>query len=403
MPTPLTLRVASRALALAGLLWAIAGCSRDEGGAGANVPQPAATETAVDRGDREEVTSAARAERPAPRDESPTRTAAARDAQPPVRLEPAVLDFGFVAPNSESTGTVRLVNTSSEPLRIVAVSPSCRCTAINDLEGTVIAPGAAAELQATLESAAAPGPRGAQVRILFENYNQVVTVPLKSEVALGVRVSPSFINAVEPRNAQGRLVVQSIDERPFRICASHGFEPRFIGFDPATDEPQNRYLLEYDIEDLRRGDNYPRYWVIETDREDAPLVDVLLRHELSMPQFNVRLKDYRLSAGVIPPGGSGVFEIRVDDRGDPIAGAMTRSVFGQLELLDQVVEEGERIVRVRLTPRAGYEGLLYLPFTLVTRNGVQQDLDVFASVRSGAGACPPATRGTAPSARTASR
>ena len=63
------------------------------------------------------------------------------DDEPPLELVPPVLDFGVVAPNATSQGAVRLFNRSEEPMLILAVEPSCKCTALDDIAGRTIAPG----------------------------------------------------------------------------------------------------------------------------------------------------------------------------------------------------------------------------------------------------------------------
>ena len=343
-------------------------------------------------------------DRAAASDVAASAAAATRSApvqgMPPIRLEPPVLDFGFVAPSSASTGVVKLVNPTDAPLKILAVQPSCKCTTISDLEGQTIPPGGSLDLEATLDAAAAPGPKKAQIRVLVDGYTQVMVVELKAEVALAVRITPPYINAVEGKNQSGRLVVQSTDGQPFRICSTHGMPPRYIGFDPATDEPRAQYLVEYDVADL--GERIPRYWVVETDRPDAPLVDVLLRHERSFPNFNIRMKDYRISAGVVPAGGSSEFKIRLENRTDPVSAAISRSSAGKVEFVGESVGEEETEVTLRLTPADGAEGFLYLPFTIFTKSGQSQDLDVFATVsRSGAGGCAPSSD-SAPTANSSS-
>ncbi len=325
--------------------------------------------------------------------------AAPVQSAPPIRLDPPSLDFGFVAPSSASTGTVALVNTGATPLKILAVQPSCKCTTISDLAGTEIPAGGSVDLEATLDAQPAPGPKRAQIRVLVEGYTQVVTVQLQAEVALPVRVTPPYINAVEGKNQTGRLVVQATDGKPFRICSAHGLPPRYLGFDPATEELRSQYLLEYDVADF--GSRLPRYFVIETDRPDAPLVDVLLRHENSFPAINIRMKDYRIPAGVLATGQSKEFTIRLDNRIDrpapPINAAISRSSDGMVEFVRQEVdaENEEVLVTLRLTPKASFEGFLYLPFTIFAQNGQTQDLDVFAKVSpGGAISCPePASAG----------
>lgn len=373
---------------LLSLAWLPVGCGRDGSQASSPAAEDAGSEATV-AGGREAAAGGTQAEdRASAREVTPAPASTASrplpaQGMPPIRLEPPVLDFGFVPPSSASTGVVKLVNPSDAPLKILAVQPSCKCTTISDLEGKTIPAGGSLDLEATLDAAPAPGPKKAQIRVLVDGYTQVVVVELKAEVALSVRVTPPYINAVEGKNQSGRLVVQSTDGKPFRICSTHGMPPRYVGFDPATDEPRTQYLVEYDVADL--GDRIPRYWVVETDRADAPLVDVLLRHERSFPSFNIRMKDYRISAGVVPAGGSGEFKIRLENRTDPVTTAISRSPAGKVEFVSESVGEEETEVTLRLTPAAGTEGFLYLPFTIFTRSGQGQDLDVFATVPSASG------------------
>lgn len=329
---------------------------------------------------------------PPARDASPP---PARTATPPLRIDPPTLDFGIVPPGQESVGSVRLVNAGREPLTILAVQPTCKCTAINDLAGKVIPVGESIELEAKLDAVNAPGSRSASVRVLVDGFTEPVTLQLKSSVALPIRVSPPYINAVEGKNSTGRLVVQSNDGTPFRICSTQGLPPRYIGFDPATDEPQSRYFIEYDLADIDTGGTLPRYWIIETDREDSPVVDVLLRHERSMPKFTLRMKDYRLIVGAVAPGGSADFKASLDVRPDPVEAAVSRSPLATVELLGSSMQDGVTVLDLRLTPAPGHTGFLHVPFTLITRSGEQQDLELFATVRSPGSGC-----GTAAAAAT---
>lgn len=366
---------------LALLLAAPIGC---DGRGGADVDPPAeetGAATAVEAAPQTELASA----------DAKTSAAAPPPAPiqgvPPIQLQPSLLDFGFVPPSSASTGTIALVNTGPKALKILAVQPSCKCTTISDLAGKEIPTGGSVDLEATLDAQPAPGPKRAQIRVLIEGYTQVVTVQLQAEVALSVRVTPPYINAVEGKNQTGRLVVQATDGKPFRICSTHGMPPRFLGYDPATEEPRSQYLVQYDVADF--GGRIPRYFVIETDREDAPLIDVLLRHEDSFPAINIRMKDYRIPAGVIAAGESKEFTIRLDNRIDrpapPINAAISRSPDGTVEFVRQEVDEEneEVLVTLRLTPKSDYEGFLYLPFTIFAQSGQTQDLDVFAKVSTG--------------------
>lgn len=368
----LPIRKASLAMAaLLGSAVLVVGCDRP---AGQSASEASGTSTVSATSAVEEVAVAA-----PPANERPAPVA----GRPPLRLEPPTLDFGFVAPSTASTGTIQLINGGTEPMKILAVQPSCKCTTINDIAGQTIPVGGSVGLEATLDAAPAPGPKKAQIRVLIEGYTEVVVVELKAEVALAIRVTPPYINAVEGKNQSGRLVVQSTDGKPFRICSTHGLPPRYLGFDPEVDEPRSQYLVEYDVAEF--GERVPRYYVIETDRAEAPLIDVLLRHERSFPAFNIRMKDYRIAAGVVPAGGSGEFTIRLENKGDPVTAAISRSSLGNVELVRQESDAEEIRVELRLIPAADHRGFLYLPFTIFSQSGQSQDLDVFATVAETAG------------------
>ena len=67
---------------------------------------------------------------------SPTTPAADAETEPvtaaanasPIRLEPPILDFGPIQKGSTAEATVRLINTSDRPVRILQAKTSCSCT-----------------------------------------------------------------------------------------------------------------------------------------------------------------------------------------------------------------------------------------------------------------------------------
>ena len=200
-PTRFVLLAAACSLAA----W-LAACDRPAAETSSDAAPVATTNAASSTAAPAEDRAAARDVTPAAAS-TPSRPAPVQ-GMPPIRLEPPLLDFGFVAPSSASTGVVKLVNPTGTPLKILAVQPSCKCTTISDLEGKTIPAGGSLDLEATLDAAAAPGPKKAQIRVLVDGYTQVMVVELKAEVALAVRITPPYINAVEGKNQSGRLVVQ---------------------------------------------------------------------------------------------------------------------------------------------------------------------------------------------------
>ncbi len=317
-------------------------------------------------------------------DDMPTVAAANMEA-PPLEVVPPVLDFGFIAPNEDAKGSVQLHNRGTEPMLILAAEPSCKCTTLSDLGGTIIEPGGMVEMEAMLEGAPNTGPKTASIKVLVDGYAVVKTIDLKAEIALPIRAVPSLINAVRGQNRQGRLVIQSNDGRPFSICSLHGQEPRFLGFNPDTDAPTAQYVLLYDLD--RIAEPFPRYLVIETDQEDVPVVDVYLRHESTLPKINQNLKmkgGYRFPLGRIPQGGSATIEIPFDSLARPLAAIISTSPQAQARMLSTRTEESEdgilTYALVEITPTATHRGVLYLPLEAMTDAGQTAAFDVFGVV-----------------------
>jgi hypothetical protein len=303
------------------------------------------------------------------------------DRPAPIELDPPILDFGFVEPGKTPKKTVRLKNTGTEPLMILAIQPSCKCTTINDLVGEEIAPGEFLELEASMKAQSAPGPKKADIKVLFDGFSRVVNIQLQMEVTLPIRVVPGYINAVKGQPQTGRYVVESLDKQPFSIASVHGRPPRFIGFDPANDEPRNQYLVAYDVSDFREGE-MPLFMIIETDHPSCPLVDVRLRHEFTFPKPVLKMQEYRHTIGRIEEGQTSeiVLEIGELPPEEPVISVASTFPGVRMELVGEAEKEGI-ITRytVKVTPPAGFHGLLYAPFTVYTTRR-QQDMFVWGLV-----------------------
>jgi hypothetical protein len=299
------------------------------------------------------------------------------DSLPPISVEPPVLDLGFMAPRVGGKGTVILKNTGDKPLTIAAVTPSCKCTTTSSLAGTVLKPGESAPLEAVLEGASMPQPHRASIRVLVDGYAKVLEVQLRGETAMPVRAVPPIINAVEGKPRQGRFIVESVDKKPFTICAIGGRVPEFIGFN-AGEAPRAQYLLKFDLDTW--SPEYPAYLAIETDRADCPIFDVWVRSERTIPSSAFRMKDYRINGGRIDVGGSVDVSLEMDDPGEEILAIESVSPEVQVQMLGQQVEGKLRKVSARITPKSPREGLLYGVVKLYGREK-EQTLTFFASVR----------------------
>ena len=305
--------------------------------------------------------------------------------EPPLVLDPPVLDLGVVPPNTAAEGAVMLINRGTEPLLILAAEPSCKCTTLDDIAGTTIAPGESTELRAVLDESPNIGPKTAQIKLLVDGYPVVKVVELKAEISLPVRPVPSLINAVRGQNRKGRVVVESIDGSPFSICGFHGATPTFLGFDPAADAPRSKYVLAYDLDTI--AEPYPRYLVIETDHPEAPIVDIYLRHESTLPTINSNMRmsgGYRFPLGRIAAGETADIEIPFKSLARPLSTVISAHPDVRADLIGTRNEEtADGIITyalVRVTPDPDFSGMLYAPLEAMTSTGDTAPFDVFGVV-----------------------
>lgn len=310
---------------------------------------------------------------------------------PPIRLEPPNLDLGIVAPKVTAKGRVLMHNTGKTPLKILAVTPSCKCTSTNQLAGSVIEPGKYAELEVALQPVSMPQTQKASVRVLIEGYGKILEIPLRGETAMPVRAVPSIINAVEGKARQGRFLVESIDKKPFTICAVGGRKAEYVGFNPEKDAPRNSYLVKYDLDTWQPS--FPAYLVIETDRADCPTFDVWVRSENTIPRKGFAMKDYRVNAGRIDQGGTSEVTVEMDDLSEEVLAVECESDQLAVSLQGQSTDGKIRKVVLQVVPKGPVQGLVYAPFTMYGRT-IEQPLVIFGTVRpkdaTGCAGCNPA-------------
>lgn len=314
---------------------------------------------------------------PQPADESEE----PKDEAPPITLDPPVLDFGIVPPSETRSGVVKIVNTGTRELEILTVQPSCKCTTLEDLAGKKIPVGGFVELKAEMKAQSSPGSKKAEVKILIDGYPQVVNVVLRNEVSLAVRVTPAYLNVVPGQPESGRLVIESIDKQPFRICSVGGKAPNLVGFDPSKDEPRSQYLLDWDFKRDFPDGVAPRYWLIETDRADASLIDVFVRHTSTFPKVAFKFTDYRHTFGRMEEGASHDFFVEISELGpgERIATAATASGNAKVDFLGVEADGTNTKINLRVTPNSGVLGIVYVPFTIYS-NKRQQELTVWGQV-----------------------
>ncbi len=330
--------------------------------------------------------------RPPPQS-APVRTP--QGARPPIRVEPTNIDLGFLPPKTIGVARFTLTNHSDGPLTILDLSPTCRCTTVGDHVGKVIEPNVPYVIDVNLDPATVPQSRSATVRVLIDGFSRTIDLAVRGEVSNPLRTLPGWINVPSGEVPSGRLVIESIDDTPFRICSVHGHPVRHTGFDPANDDPRSRYVIEYDIADFGDGP-LPGWMIIETDHPTFPVVDVRLRTDAMDFNVGIRgIRDFRIPLGRIAPGDAKEATIEFANLSAPVTFVRAESLHEDATA-ELVGQEGDRSllkVTVRVRPREDHRGLLYLPIRVHTDRGASQDVIVFATVNDGScGASPSAPK-----------
>jgi hypothetical protein len=321
-------------------------------GCGGDAPAVSAPEAAAEAGP---------ASSPAPPAEQET-----IHGPPPLAFEPPVLDLGVLNVGQSGSGTVKVRNVGDRTVKILTTRASCACTYAKDISGTVLAPGEAVDLSATLEPKPGVGDKKEGIRVVAAGYTESVTLDVIGEVALAIRAIPAGLPAYQV-GLRGQVDVVSRDEVPFRIVRAGGKPPQFVGFDPASDAPRSRYTLRWDLTSYTTQ-TMPWWWVVETDRPDAPLVDVRVMHDATKVDRSRRFRwirgDLRILGGVLRSGQTHDFRTKLQynpkgqtDPGVPEVAALTPGISAELvshETIDSDIHCTIRVTVLREEP-----GLLY--------------------------------------------
>ncbi len=239
----------------------------------------------------------------------------------PVKAEPAGFDAGFVQPHAEVRWEATLRNTLAQDVRCVRAAPSCTCTSV-DAVGKVVPANGTLKVPLSMKTSGATGEKTAVVVLQFEGVPGIVELSLKATVAYPVhawQLNPGpdgkprrdpFINAYDIKsNVRGEVTAESLDGKPFRVLSVNGEPPVFV--DPARAAvPAESCAVRYDFSALP-CDRVPKYLVIETDRADARLIDLRVRHECTRISPAFSFDGFRENLGVLRPGETREYAIAI--------------------------------------------------------------------------------------------
>lgn len=299
---------------------------------------------------------------------------------PPLEPEPLAVDFGFMTPGASRSAQIRLRNVGNQPVTIAAIQPTCTCTTTSDLAGTVVAPGESVSLDASLSGSVVPGPRKATVKILAEGFGRAIEIDVRGEVALPIRAVPAAITPPPNGPGRGRVVVESVDRRAFRVIASNGAPPEHLGFDPAKDEPRATYVIRTDLESLPRQ-AWPAFWVVETDHPACPVIGLKVRDERFHLKTVLRMREFALNVGVLQPDAAAEVDVDLQEALPEGASVTLPEGWQGGVVAVESLSDGSR-VRLRLQPPEP-SGPFVVPLTLRS-GGREQALWMYGAVRPAA-------------------
>lgn len=183
-------------------------------------------------------------------------------------VEPARLVLGTVSTGKYATGTVTLTNTGTEPITIDQCKTSCGCTSTNCPKGEQLQPGASTDVEIRITAGTRARQINKTVTFLVADQKAVI-LPVSVEVIAYVTITPQTI---DPEiNADGKLVLKSSDDVPFRILS---VSPDVVESLGDTEALEHELFVSWETwRDL--GEN--RRLVVNIDHPEVEQVSVLVR------------------------------------------------------------------------------------------------------------------------------
>lgn len=118
----------------------------------------------------------------------------------PIRLEPPALDFGPIQKGSTAEATVRLINTSDRPVRILQAKTSCSCT-VADFSKEPFDPGQFIEVTVRFKPGGKVGATPKKtVRFLLEGVSAPVPLSVTGKIIQFVTIDSSRLKRPVARN-----------------------------------------------------------------------------------------------------------------------------------------------------------------------------------------------------------
>lgn len=159
-----------------------------------------------------------------------------------VKVEPMILDLGEVAASREQVGgEVKLTNISDKPVKLLECKASCGCTTARCPKGQDIQPGETVLVDVKVNPGLTRNDHFSKtITFKVEGQNDAVVV-VNAKIIEFVVLEPKEFDPANP--GEGKVVVKSIDDQPFKITE---ISPAI--FTEADSEPKAVHELVFDVE-----------------------------------------------------------------------------------------------------------------------------------------------------------
>jgi hypothetical protein len=203
------------------------------------------------------------------------------------------------------------------------------------MTGKVIPAKGFLEMPMSLKTASSVGKRSAKINMVFEGFDQLLSVELIAETAYQVRANPPFIDALAPERMKGYFELIARDEQPFTVLTVDGAPAKHADGSPMT--PATRHVVVYDFTQLGTRP-VPPYLIVETDHPKSPLVDLRVRHETTRIMPALSFAEFR------------EVEVQIKNMGaQRLTGVESLDPAFKVELLSQTSDGEGLLAKIRFT------------------------------------------------------
>lgn len=296
----------------------------------------------------------------------------------PIKADPALVNFGIVEPGTVVSATIKLLNPLDRPVTIKAAKPSCTCTTV-DMTGKVIPAQGFLEMPMSMKTAQSVGKKVAQVNLVFDGLNQLMSVKLEAETAYAVRANPAFIDALAPERMAGFFELLSTDGQPFTVKTVDG-KPA-VTADGLPMQAGTRQVVRYDLTKPGLRPGVPPFLIVETDHPKCPALDLRVRHETTRITPLLNLAEFRSNVGVLQNAAATDFEIEVKNAGaNRLTGVSSSRPEVAASIVEQKSDGDSLLVKIRLVPKGMPIGPFLFTCTLEAP-GKNTDLWLYGTTR----------------------